>query len=137
MKINFKIFIGFLWIFVCGCNVEVDPDAFNPQELVGEYSANHGKGTDLLKLEKDGSFIQTFKSQNGEKFQNEGTWQYKKVETNGNKAGLVVLRKFVHYWNNERKPIHGSWSIELEKGVSGQIQITIEPEHGYYYEKVD
>lgn len=62
------------------------------KEVAGKYYARHGKGTDCIELQEDGTFKQYFKNDTTENT-NEGTWKF---ETEL-KQEKLLFRDYVTY----------------------------------------
>ena len=106
------------------------PQKINRESIVGNYVANHGQGTDVIKVEMDGSYILTCKSKQGKKITNEGRWsfEYRQGEPRLTFHGFIF--GIPGYGLAEKS----MWDVEVERSW-GNMELCIDPDLGYFYQK--
>jgi len=120
------------FFFIPGCSRGIETS-----DVVGNYTADHGKGTDTLEIRADGTYSHTYKSTlEGEDtaFSYTDNWEFEQ-DTN-----RIVLSHYIQGW-----PWRPGAKVDLiprnmntfvkRSFFSGTVKILIDVDRNYYYEK--
>jgi len=115
----------FALLVFLGCSKQIDRSM-----LIGKYIANHGKGTDVLELKSEGTYIYYYRSADGKELTNTNRWKFEYL----NKEPRITFEKFIFGLPGYGSKVSGFWDVEVEK--SGKtLRFCIDPDLNYYYEK--
>ncbi len=117
-------FLGFL-SFLFSCNNQT-----RLEDVVGVYTANHGKGLDILKINSDGTYEHTYTEKNKKSHVNKNKWMFEIID---NKVDGITFTNFNSYFRG-KKP-SGYWYTEIEYDIFGNIRFCLDPDLYYYYVK--
>lgn len=124
-----------------GCSHKIDP-----LDVVGKYSANLGKGVDVLEVKRDGTYLYTCDPSKAPDFSNTGHWK----GSSSNVSGFTNENNWsLHYDNGEprmtfdkfrfcaldyRKPA-GYWDVSVQRSWRGVIRLPIDRDINFYFVK--
>ena len=116
--------LGFLsLLFSCDNQVILD-------DIIGVYTANHGKGLDILKISSDGTYEHLYTEKSKKSQGNRNVWMFEMID---NKIDGITFTDF-HFYFRGRKT-GGYWYTEIEYDIFGNIRFCLDPDLYYYYVK--
>jgi hypothetical protein len=126
------IILCFSFFFIPGCSRGIETS-----DVIGNYIANHGKGTDILEIRADGTYSHTYKSTlEGEDaaFNYTDNWEF---EQDSNR---IVLNHYIQGWpwrpGDKVDLIPRNMNTVVKRSFfSGTVKILIDVDSNYYYEK--
>jgi hypothetical protein len=110
-------------------------------ELVGEYSAHCGDGTDTLQLSPDGTYVHRWKETDAAWRSQSDDWQME-TDPKFREGCSLSVRNY-----SDRFPLHrselsatperrsGFYCMEVRRAFSGHVQLNLDPDVTCYYEK--
>ena len=120
-----KITLSLLSLLLFSCNNSITLD-----NLIGVYTANHGKGLDVLKINSDGSYEHLYTEKNKKSQVNINRWSFEIVD---NKVDGITFTDFHFYFRGQKS--NGYWYTEIEYDLFGNIRFCLDPDLYYYYVK--
>ena len=102
-----------LFLFASACSRSV-----GRADLIGTYRANHGHGTDILRVNEDGTYLHSFQSVNGDQQVNQDRWELEIVQGNPR----LVFHKFVFALPEYGDKQRGMWPVEPEPTL-GKVRL--------------
>jgi hypothetical protein len=101
---------------------------------MGEYVADHGIATDIVRVGPGGIYWHIYQEPGGEEFKNKGTWELEFIK--GEPA--VVFSGFKTRWRKLDRPLAPAiYPAFVERSFSGRIRLSLSAGEGYYYIKKD
>ena len=97
--------------------------------LIGTYTANHGKGLDVLELRDDGTYVHSYQSAGGVILTNSSNWEVSLEHD----ISRITFSKFSFTFDVGSK-VSGFWDVEVERSGK-KLRLVIDPDLNYYYEK--
>lgn len=114
---------------IMGCSGIPEEEA-----AIGGWVANHGKCPDSLFVNADGTYEHRFLSDSGIVINN-GTWKPEMIDDRGCIDFINFEFALPGYGSTYRwAPSH--WPVEIERTLTGKLRLCLDPDLGYYYEKV-
>jgi len=98
------------------------------EDIVGVYTADHGKGLDILKINLDGTYEHTYTAKN-KKYVNKNRWSFE--ITDDTVISGITFTDFHFYY--EGKKTGGYWYTEVEYDIFGNTRFCIDPDLYHYF----
>ena len=126
MTINWRYFVLVTLVTCLGCSRMIDRSF-----VIGRYEANHRKAIDNLQLNSDGTYVHYFKTHESKEFKASDKWEFE--YTNGKPT--ITFSKFSFGLSGYGTAQPGFWIVQVERSLTGDIRLCIDPDLGYYYVK--
>jgi hypothetical protein len=108
-------------------------------ELVGGYKIRYSYGSEELRLNSDGTYVQVISlDRGGLRASNSGKWEYR--EKKGELSlidPLLVDDNFGKVSSTWMSPRAGLWSLAAEKWPTGSVTLYYSPDFDYRFEKTE
>ncbi|MVA57325.1 hypothetical protein [Agrobacterium vitis] len=108
-------------------------DDLNVGDAVGIFQSNHGHGLEVLDLNPDGTYVQTYRKDGSTVFTNSNRWTFEK-DRDG--IALITFYQFRFGYRD------GSFSnspalvgLQIERSFWGTPEMIVDPDLGYAYVK--
>jgi len=116
------LLLNLLFLFSCD-------NQTTPEDVMGVYTANHGKGLDILKINPDGTYEHIYVEKD-KKYINKNRWSFEMAD---NRISGITLTDFRSFFRGRKTG--GYWYKEIEYDIFGNTRFCIDPDLYYYYIK--
>lgn len=124
-KLLFIFLLNSITIF-SGCSGEIDI-----KTVIGNYVANHQKGTDTLELRPDGTYNYQYIFPDGGEIKISNKWEF----NNSDGKPIITFHKFIFGLPGYGSKDPGFWIVEVKRTLTGDLRLVIDPDLNYYYIK--